>query len=217
MRILIASDLHRDLDAARKLVEKAAEAEMVVIAGDFANQHEGLEELIEAIRGINAPTVLIPGNNEREEALREVCDDWLGATVLHNERTNVSGLPVYGIGCGIPPIGKDWSYDMTEEEAEEKMASLHDRELTGGLFVTHSPPYGLCDEVSGEHLGSRAVLEAVRRTTPDAVVCGHIHQSWGAKASEGPTRVYNAGPEGRFIEIGPDISSPDSEEDRGSI
>ncbi|MCC5785993.1 MAG: metallophosphoesterase family protein [Phycisphaerales bacterium] len=211
MRILIASDLHCDIAAARRLVDKSAEAEMVVIAGDFANQHEGLKELIDAIRDIRCPTVLVPGNNEREDALREACEGWLGATVLHTERTNVAGFPVYGIGCGIPPIDRDWSFDMSEDEAREKTDSLHERELTGGMFVTHSPPYGLCDEVEGKHCGSKALLEAIRKATPDVVVCGHIHQSWGAEANEGPTRVYNAGPEGRIVEVGPDIGGPAAE------
>lgn len=211
MRILIASDLHCDIAAARRLVDKSAEAEMVIIAGDFANQHEGLKELIGAIRDIRCPTVLVPGNNEREDALREACEGWLGATVLHTERTNVAGFPVYGIGCGIPPLNRDWSFDMTEDEAREKLGALHDKELTGGLLVTHSPPKGLCDEVAGEHHGSEAILEAVRKAKPDVVVCGHIHQSWGAEATEGSTRVYNAGPEGRIIEVGPDIGGGGAE------
>jgi len=34
------------------------------------------------------------------------------------------------------------------------------------------------------------------------VVCGHIHESWGAESEIGPTRVINLGPSGTPIELG---------------
>ena len=85
MRILAFSDLHRDLDQAARLVEISADADVVVGAGDFASVHDGLEETIAALAAIETPTVLVPGNNETEEALREAAGSWPAATVLHGE------------------------------------------------------------------------------------------------------------------------------------
>ena len=45
-------------------------------AGDFASVHRGLEETIAALAGIRPPTLLVPGNNETDAALREACADW---------------------------------------------------------------------------------------------------------------------------------------------
>ncbi len=70
MKLLAFSDLHRDLDQAATLVEMSREADVVIGAGDFASVHEGLEETVDALTGIEAPTVLVPGNNETEDALR---------------------------------------------------------------------------------------------------------------------------------------------------
>jgi predicted phosphodiesterase len=70
MRILAFSDIHRDLDQAARLVEMSADADVVIGAGDFASVHDGLAETIEALAAIEAPTVLVPGNNETEDALR---------------------------------------------------------------------------------------------------------------------------------------------------
>ena len=86
MKLLAFSDLHRDLDQAAKLVEMSAEADVVIGAGDFASVHEGLEETIDALAAIETPTILVPGNNETEDALREAASGWSAATVLHGER-----------------------------------------------------------------------------------------------------------------------------------
>ena len=48
----------------------ARDSDVVIGAGDFASVHEGLEETIAALAAIETPTILIPGNNETEDALR---------------------------------------------------------------------------------------------------------------------------------------------------
>ena len=87
MKLLAFSDLHRDLDQAAELVAMSAEADVVIGAGDFASVHEGLEETIEALSRITKPTVLVPGNHETEEALRESASAWDAAKVLHGGGT----------------------------------------------------------------------------------------------------------------------------------
>ena len=89
MRILAFSDLHCDLDQAARLVELSADADVVIGAGDFASVHRGLEETIGALAGIDAPTVLVPGNNETEDALREAVAGWEAAQVLHGAATTI--------------------------------------------------------------------------------------------------------------------------------
>jgi Icc-related predicted phosphoesterase len=103
-------------------------------------------------------------------------------------------MEFFGIGGGIPvtPFGA-WSYDFTEEQAEALLASCPAR----SIVVSHSPPYGAADRSSrGDHLGSRAVREAVLRLEPRLVVCGHIHESGGRHERLGATPVVNAGPAG---------------------
>ena len=73
----------------------------------------------------------------------------------------------------------------------------------GAILVVHSPPKGHCDASgSGDHLGSTAILEAIERTSPELVVCGHIHESWGERSTIGETPVMNLGPTGTWIELG---------------
>jgi uncharacterized protein len=198
VKILAFSDLHRDLDQAGQLVERSSDADVVIAAGDFASVHEGLEEAIDALRPIAVPTVLVPGNNETEDALRAACEGWDAATVLHGQGTEIDGTPFYGLGAGIPITPWDWSFDLDEDEAAQKLADCP----AGAVLVIHSPPKGHCDQSSaGDHLGSQAILEAIEAKQPELAVCGHIHESWGAESEIGPTRVMNLGPSGTAIEL----------------
>jgi Icc-related predicted phosphoesterase len=198
MRILAFSDLHRDLDQAARLVEMSADADAVIGAGDFASVHEGLAEAIDALAAIEAPTVLVPGNNETDEALRDAAAAWPAATVLHGEATAIDGVGFFGLGAGIPITPWDWSFDLSDADAAERLAACPQ----GGVLVVHSPPRGHCDRSgAGEHLGSEAILAAIEARQPTLAVCGHIHESWGERSRIGATEVVNLGPRGTWLEV----------------
>ena len=195
MRALAFSDLHRDLGQARRLAERAAGADVVIAAGDFASAHRGLDEVIEALATIETPTVLVPGNNETDEALREACADWDAARVLHGERAEIDGVAFFGLGGGVAGTPWDWSFDLTEEEAAERLAACPQ----GAVLVVHSPPKGHVD--GGRHLGSEAVLRTIEDKQPRLVVCGHIHEAAGEEARVGASRVLNPGPGGTVVDL----------------
>ena len=197
MRILAFSDLHCDLDQAARLVEMSADADAVIGAGDFASVHDRLAETIEALAAIEAPTVLVPGNNETEDALREVAAAWPAATVLHGDGTQIGGIEFFGLGAGVPITPWDWSFDLSDDDAAERLADCPE----GCVLVVHSPPQGHADASSaGDHLGSVAILEAIETKQPRLAVCGHIHESWGERSRIGETEVINLGPSGTWLE-----------------
>ncbi len=140
----------------------------------------------------------MPGNNETEDALRAAAEVWPSAQVLHGESVEVEGTSFYGLGAGIPITPWDWSFDLSEDEA----AGLLGDAPAGGVMIVHSPPLGHCDQSSsGEHLGSSAIAAAIERTQPLLAVCGHIHESWGARSRLGATEVINLGPEGAKLHL----------------
>ncbi len=199
MKLLVCSDLHRDLAAARSLVERSERADALVVAGDLAVMRVGLEEVVDVLRDAVCPTVLVAGNGESDEELRAACAGWERAQVLHGSGCEIDGVPFWGLGAAIPvtPFG-DWSFDLGEDEARSLLEGCPE----SAVLVTHSPPLGHVDVAGrGEHLGSRAVLETVERVKPRLVVCGHIHGSWEEESSLGPTRIVNAGPRGRWAEV----------------
>ena len=198
MKLLAFSDLHRDLGQAAKLVEMSADADVVIGAGDFASIHEGLEETLAALAAIEAPTVLVPGNNETADALRAAAEAWPAATVLHGEGTTIEGVEFFGLGAGVPITPWEWSFDLSDEEASELLEPCPE----GAALVLHSPPKGHCDTAGdGTHFGSPALLAAIEAKRPRLAVCGHIHESWGCESEVGGTPVRNLGPAGTWIEI----------------
>jgi Icc-related predicted phosphoesterase len=198
VRLLAFSDLHRDLDQAARLVEMSADADIVIGAGDFASVHEGLTEAIGALSAIEKPTVLVPGNNETDEALREASAGWQAATVLHGEGATVAGAQLYGLGAGVPVTPWDWSFDLDDEAAAAMLADCPQ----GAVLVLHSPPRGHCDaNRAGDHFGSAALLAAIEEKRPRLAVCGHIHESWGCQSRVGETPLHNLGPTGAWLEL----------------
>ncbi|MDJ1006531.1 MAG: metallophosphoesterase family protein [Paracoccaceae bacterium] len=196
MRILAYSDLHCDLAAAAAIVDAAADADIVVGAGDFAQNHEGLEKTMTALEPIAAKSVLVPGNNETETALRGATT----ARVLHGETADVAGLRIAGIGCAIPPLPPlPWhSFDMSEDEAAEMLAGF----VSIDILISHSPPKGVADRhAAAGSIGSEAVREAVARLQPDFVFCGHVHDCWGERGEIGRTKVANLGPSVNWFEV----------------
>jgi len=176
----------------------SAEADVVIGAGDFASVHEGLDETIEALAAIEAPTVLVPGNNETEEALREAASRWDAATVLHGAGMTIEDIEFYGLGAGVPVTPWEWSFDLDDEAATSMLEACPEN----AVLVLHSPPRGHCDaNGSGDRFGSPALLRAIETKTPRLAVCGHIHESWGCESAIGETPVRNLGPKGTWLEI----------------
>jgi Icc-related predicted phosphoesterase len=194
VKLLLFSDLHNDLDAARRLVKLAEQADVVIGAGDFCSVHRNLTACLDVLRAITKPAVLVAGNNETTDELVAACRGWPAAHVLHGSGMTISGVEFFGIGGGVPvtPFGA-WSYDFTEVEATNLLSKCP----SGCVLISHSPPKGAVDRASeGKSLGSTAVRSAIERLKPRLVVCGHIHGSAGQQDMIGASPVVNAGPAG---------------------
>ena len=194
MKLLLFSDVHGNKRHCRQLVEMAQQVDVVVGAGDFGNLRRGIKKTIDILSAINKPSVLVPGNAESFEELREACKNWKASIVLHGSGTAITGVNFYGIGGGIPvtPFGS-WSYDFTEDQAIELLRNCP----KNGVLISHSPPYGILDLSSrGESLGSTSVRQTLTDKQPKLVVCGHIHESWNQQIRVENTDIVNAGPFG---------------------
>lgn len=71
------------------------------------------------------------------------------------------------------------------------------------ILICHNPPYGFVDKLhNGKHVGSKMILNAIKKYQPKLVFCGHIHEAKG-EAKIGKTKVYNLGWHGdyKIIEV----------------
>jgi Icc-related predicted phosphoesterase len=199
MKLLLFSDLHCNVAAAERLVERARGADVAIGAGDFGQVRRRVGVCIDVLRDLPCPAVVVPGNNESLDELRAACRGWEAVHVLHGTGVAIGGANFFGLGGGVPvtPFGS-WSYDFSEEQAAELLKDFP----VGGVLVSHSPPKGCLDtDGNGESRGSTAVRDLILTKKPALVVCGHIHASAGRTETFHGTTVVNAGPGGVIVEV----------------
>lgn len=192
MRILATSDLHCDLVAIRAVVGAAGAADVVIVAGDLANKGQGALPLLELLKTIARPVILVPGNHDRLAEMRNFCAGWRDGHVLHGDALRLQGVTFFGLGAEIPRSNDEvWNFAMSEMQASRALSNC----TPGAVLITHSPPKGLCDrQKDGRHDGSSAVLETVRTKGPRLHLCGHIHEAFGQSEQVGDCPVHNLGP-----------------------
>lgn len=194
MKLLLASDLHASRDAAVSLARRAGSVDLLVVAGDFANERRQISVCIDILKSVEKPVVMVAGNNETTEELRAACKGWSSAHILHGSSVEIGGVTFFGLPGAVPvtPFGA-WSFDFTEEQAAKLLAPCP----PGCVLITHSPPHGTLDRsTQGFNFGSTAVRDSILRLVPTLVVCGHIHACAGRMVQLGGVPVVNAGPNG---------------------
>ncbi|MEL7117450.1 MAG: metallophosphoesterase family protein [Pseudomonadota bacterium] len=197
MKILAFSDLHHNRAKAEALVAASRDADLVIGAGDFCNHRQGLPEAMNLLAGIEAPLVVVPGNAESADELRDAAHK--GTTVLHGDDTEIDGVTFFGMGYAVPETPfKDWSCDLSESEADAMLSRCEGADI----MVLHSPPKNHGDRTStGLILGSIAIATAIERIQPTYAVFGHIHDSWGYRGKIGRTQLMNLGPTPNWIDL----------------
>ena len=120
MKLLVFSDVHCDHGAARSLVARSSDVDVLVCAGDLAVMRQGLQDVVDILAAAKCPAVLVAGNGESDRELETACAAWPGAHVLHGSGCEIDGVSFWGLGAAIPvtPFGSG-SFDLSEEEKDE--------------------------------------------------------------------------------------------------
>ena len=198
MRLLAFSDLHRDLGRAESLVERSADADVVIGAGDFASVHEGLgrddrgavpdREAHRARAGEQRD-----GGRAARSGVRVARRDGaarrggrgLGQGVLRPRR----GDPDHPLGLELRPLRRGGDGGARRAPRARSWSSTRRRA-------------GHCDVSGvGREPGLQALADAIERLAPPLAVCGHIHESWGARSRIGQTEIANLGPDGATFDV----------------
>ncbi len=198
MKILAFSDVHCDLDACQQLVKKSENIDIVIGAGDFATARRGLQNVMDVLKDITKPFIIVPGNSESYEELQSQCLGSDNIHTLHGSGMIINDISFYGIGGGIPvtPFGS-WSYDFSEEEASQLLEGCNNIDI----LVSHSPPYGAVDTTSsGKSIGSTTIRKTLLETSARLCICGHVHACAGQRDNIEEALVVNAGPKGIILE-----------------
>jgi Icc-related predicted phosphoesterase len=198
MNILAFSDPHADAKALRDVVHSANTGEqaidVVVGAGDFADRGQGTAEMLTILESLNCPLILVSGNHDRLEEMRDFVDTRPRMHLLHGNTVVIKGFVFVGIGSAIARAEPSRNSEWLHEEDAEHMLAEHPR---ADVLISHTPPRGAVDiHPDGSSGGSVAIRNAIERLTPSLCLCGHVHNAHRMQHQLGPTLVHNLGPRG---------------------
>ncbi|MGA9885521.1 MAG: metallophosphoesterase [Candidatus Acidiferrales bacterium] len=197
MKILIFSDVHRDLRALERVM--AQPADLYICAGDLATFGKGLESCGEVLAPLGERLWLLPGNHETHDRTRALCAQH-GFVDFHGQVRKLGASEWAGLGySNITPFKTPGEY--SEEQIAEALAAFDGIEKL--YLVIHFPPYNttLDEFTAGQHAGSPTLRAWVERAKPVFLFCGHIHETAGRSEMLGATKCVNVGKQGYIIEI----------------
>ena len=121
----------------------------------------------------------IPGNID-SPGLVDILDTV--AENMHGKGKQIGDLYIAGLGGSNPTIF-DTPFELQEEDIFAKLDPISKE---GMILMVHAPAYGFNDVIpSGISVGSKAILDIVKKYRPKLVLSGHIHESFGKKEADG--------------------------------
>ena len=179
--LLCISDFHniqpfKKLD---KVIDDTIEA--VFFTGDLSNWQETANYFIEYFKKKKLELYCIAGNND-PSSVRTImtCD-------VEKHEKKFKHWRVAGIGGGLPSPYYS-TYEKTDAQIKTQLEKIKIDENT--ILLSHVPPYGVLDMVSGKlHIGSHSLHQAIIEHKPFAVFCGHVHEQEGYEKL-GSTHIF---------------------------
>lgn len=182
MKFLVISDLHgkkSTLEWVNPLIVKE-NVDCTLFLGDAVEWPCAAQESADMISLIECKRILaIPGNIDSPGVL-DILDNV--AENMHGKGKQVGDLYIAGLGGSNPTIFNT-PFELQEEEI---FAKLDPVSKEGMVLMVHAPAYGFNDVIpSGISVGSKAILDIVKKYRPKVVLSGHIHESFGRKEADG--------------------------------
>ena len=205
MRILLTSDLHYRLRQIRLAVRRGGGFDAVVIAGDHIDAFSALPGSVQiaalsatyAALGAEEPPAHCSGNHDlnARNGKGEKTADWLDP--VRGAELAVDGDTV-DIGDTLFTVCPWWDGPHARVDVERMLELASQRRNGRWVWVYHAPPEGVLSWNGKRHYGDAVLPELVKRYSPTAVLCGHIHEapfktggSWIDRI--GDTWLFNAG------------------------
>jgi uncharacterized protein len=190
VRILAVSDLHGDLDMARRACS-FARPDLILSCGDWGDAAEVTEAELGACLKL-APVYTTFGNHDPLELLSRLQNSDGSPVLIAQGTTHDFG------GLRLAAIGGIWakSHAKPHYVTDTDIAAAAERIARCGpadILLTHGCPIGLADMTpAGRHGGQRAFLEAFKTIEPRIHLCGHLHVAQVRALKDG-RKVINVG------------------------
>ena len=171
-----------DVDAALAAVvadmaARHGDAELVLLTGDLVHEETATSyaRLAEALAGLTAPVLCLPGNHEDKALLAEAC---AGTALGCAKRVFPGGWQVLLLDSARPPEPTGW---LPPAELAFLEQSLAEHPQMPALVALHHPPLAVnspwLDPMRVVN-GAELLAAVARHRQVRAVVFGHIHQQF---------------------------------------
>ncbi len=184
-----------ELRTARRF-EEAREFQRRLWAGIGMDKAAAIETAVrkqyaELFAAFPTPTYATYGNVDVPPPWQEYAGP--GLTVLDGQRVEIGGRTFGFVGGGLRTPMRT-PYEIDDEEYAAKIEAVGEVDV----LCTHIPPEVpelVYDTVARRfERGSRALLDAIRRTRPRYSLFGHVHQPLVSRTRIGRTECVNVGP-----------------------
>jgi Icc-related predicted phosphoesterase len=177
--IIAFSDLHssqRFFEIFKKEFEKEKD-KVFLFAGDLIDSTKLSDEIFSFLEVLskNNQVFAVPGNCDRSFVDKKL--EELGINV-DKKRKEIKGkeLNVVGFGGSLKT-----PFSTPNERKEEDFYSIFELVDSKTILLSHSPPFGIFDEVGNEHIGSKVLREIIEKKSPYMLICGHVHETRGVE------------------------------------
>lgn len=206
MQLLVASDLHYNLRQLDWVMNRAAEVDLVVVAGDLldlssavplATQIVAVQAYLEKLSD-RAQVVVCSGNHDLTGRNHhdEKCAPWISRQELPSVVVDGERLDIGDLRITVCPW---WDGPATRADVDAQLRADATERHPRWIWVYHYPPDQSPVSWAGRrHIGDRDLNQWIAHHQPDLVLTGHIHNapffdegSWIDRLGE--TWILNAG------------------------
>ncbi|MBU0665916.1 MAG: metallophosphoesterase [Nanoarchaeota archaeon] len=195
MKILAFTDNHGDPEDLKAVKKKVKNADIIICGGDITIFEHEIEYNMQKINDFGKEVLIIHGNHESDFVIRELSKYFKNIRFMHKKHYEKDGHLFFGYGGG--------GFAISDKEFEKKSKSIEKlMKEKKTILILHGPPYKTkLDNIGGAHVGNKSFTNFIKKTQPELVICGHIHECFHRKDKIGKTRIINPGPDGEIIEI----------------
>tara|TARA_Y100000310_G_scaffold335032_1_gene416093 strand:+ start:158 stop:754 length:597 start_codon:yes stop_codon:yes gene_type:complete len=198
MKILAFVDMHGSMSALKSIRKKAKNVDIIVCAGDFTIFEQGIEHIMDELDKLKKEVLIVHGNHEDDDMMRELCLTHKNLFFLHNNHFIQDDVLFLGWGGG-GFSEKDNSFEKREKRFKELIKKHKEKAI---VLVTHAPPYGTkIDKIGREHCGNRSFAKFIKKNKIDLSISGHLHETSGKMGKIDKSTVMNPGPHGKVVNL----------------
>jgi Icc-related predicted phosphoesterase len=187
MKILTFVDTHGNKTAINKLLSLSKKVDLLVCAGDLTNFGEDLNKILKILEKTNKPLLIIHGNHESEQLLKQAKKKFKFIKFIHNKVYTINNYAFFGYGGG--------GFEQEDKSLEALIPKIK-KETKGKIltFITHQPPYNTkLDIINKKPAGSKSITKFIQELSPKFNICGHLHENINKKDRINKTFIINPG------------------------